>query len=455
MEFIVDLHIHSHFSRATSRDCDIENLYKWGKIKGINIIGTGDFTHPAWLAELQEKLEPAEPGLYRLKEEFSKPIDKELPQSVRNNLMRFILTVEISTIYSKGGKVRKLHNIVIVPSFETAVTMNARLDRIGNLKADGRPILGLDSKELLRITLDTDRRALFVPAHIWTPWFAMFGSKSGFNSIEEAFEELTPEIHAIETGLSSDPFMNWRLDQLKDITILSNSDAHSPQKLGREATVIRLSPKSEVESLKSRLENASILRPSEHELSYDSIIDAIRTNDERIVGTIEFFPQEGKYHFDGHRVCKVRFTPEETKKLGSICPVCHTPLTVGVDYRVGELANHQESYRPKTHKSVEYIIPLTEILSELNGVKSPSKKVWEQYQLIYSAVGNEFDILRNIPLPEIKNAGFPQLADAISRMRKGDVFIEPGYDGVYGVIKVFGSDTARQTSGDQLLFDLS
>lgn len=438
---IVDLHIHSHYSRATSRDCNLEGLYKWGKIKGINIIGTGDFTHPAWFAELQEKLEPAEPGLYRLREDLAQSIDAVLPQSVRNNMIRFILTVEISNIYSKGGKVRKLHNVLVAPSYESVALINARLARIGNLKADGRPILGLDSKELLRITLATDRRMLFVPAHIWTPWFAMFGSKSGFNSIEEAFEELTPEIKAVETGLSSDPFMNWRLKQLKDITILSNSDAHSPQKLGREATVLNLNNKT--------------YETDRSHMSYDNILDAIRTNDERIVGTIEFFPQEGKYHFDGHRACKIRFTPEETKKNRGVCPVCHAPLTVGVDYRVGELANHPESYKPKSHKRVEYIIPLIEILSEIEGVKTATKKVWSIYDRVYSALGNEFDILRNIPQQDIAKAGFSSLADAVGRMRKGEIYVDPGYDGVYGVIKVYGSKAQRQTSGEQLLFDLA
>ncbi len=437
MELILDLHIHSHYSRATSRDCNLEGLYKWGKIKGINIIGTGDFTHPAWFAELQEKLEPAEPGLYRLKENLSKSIDAELPKSVRNNLMRFILTVEISNIYSKSGKVRKLHNVVVAPSFECVSEINTQLARIGNLKADGRPILGLDSKELLRMTLKTDSRMLFIPAHIWTPWFAMFGSKSGFDTIEEAFEELTPEIKAIETGLSSDPFMNWRLDQLKNVAILSNSDAHSPQKLGREATVLNLDMKASLS-----------------ELSYDNIIDAIRKNDERLVGTIEFFPQEGKYHFDGHRACKIRFTPEETKKHQGICPVCHNPLTVGVDYRVGELANHAETYRPGKHKSVEYIIPLTEVIAELEGVKSATKNVWGIYERVYSALGNEFDILRKISTEEIAEAGFSNLSDAIKRMRSGKVYVDPGYDGVYGVIKVYGNRTESQTSGEQLLFDL-
>lgn len=429
MEYIVDLHIHSHYSRATSKDCNVEGLYKWGKIKGINIIGTGDFTHPNWFAEMREKLEPAENGLFKLREDIAQELDKTLPESVRNNTMRYILTVEVSTIYSKLGKVRKLHNLIIVPDFETASLINSQLARIGNLKADGRPILGLDSKQLLKITIDSNPSNLFVPAHIWTPWFAMFGSKSGFNSIEETYEELTSEIKAIETGLSSDPFMNWRLKQLQNITILSNSDAHSPQKLGREATVVNC------------------------ELSYQSIIDAIKKNDERIIGTIEFFPAEGKYHYDGHRLCGIRFSPAETKKHNGICPKCHKPLTVGVDYRVGELADYPEDYRPTNHKQVEYIIPLTEILAEIKGVSSNSKKVVEEYHRVIAILGDEFSILRKIEVNDIKMSGFGELSQLITRMRTGDVHIEPGYDGVYGVIKLFADDTQRKQLSNQLLFD--
>lgn len=429
MELVVDLHIHSHFSRATSKNSTLEGLYKWGKIKGITVIGTGDFTHPGWFAELTEKLEPAEDGLFRLKPEIAETIDKELPESVKNKMIRFILTVEISTIYSKGGKVRKLHNLIIVPLFEAATAINTRLEKIGNLKADGRPILGLDSKKLLKISLDTDSRNLFIPAHIWTPWFAMFGSKSGFDSIVEAFEELAPEIKAIETGLSSDPYMNWRIDELQNVAIISNSDAHSPPKLGREATVFKC------------------------QTSYDEIIGAIKTNDERLIGTIEFFPQEGKYHFDGHRNCDVRFTPEETKQHKGICPRCGNPLTVGVDYRVNELANHPESYKPKKHKRVEYIIPLPEIIAEAKGMSVASKKTDELYHEVIKKLGNEFEILRNVKLSEIKNAGFAELAYAINLMRNGEIYIDPGYDGVYGVIKIFkGNEDRQKLTGQYGLF---
>ncbi|CAN5177551.1 hypothetical protein BH09PAT2_BH09PAT2_00050 [soil metagenome] len=426
MQHIVDLHIHSHYSRATSKNSNIEGLYYWGKIKGIHVQGTGDFTHPVWFAEMREKLEPDGNGLYKLKDEIAQEIDKKLPESVRNNPIRFVLTVEISNIYSKGGKVRKLHNCIVVPSFETASFINSRLERIGNIKADGRPILGMDSKELLKITLESHQDSLFFPAHIWTPWFAMFGSKSGFDSIEEAFEDLAPEIKAIETGLSSDPYMNWRLDELQSRTIISNSDAHSPQKLGREANVI------------------------ECDLDYKEIIAAIKTNDKRFIGTIEFFPAEGKYHHDGHRACNIRFAPVETKKHNGICPVCHNPLTVGVDYRVEEIANHPEGYKPKKLKQVEYIIPLPEIISEMLNSGTSSKKVLTEYERIYTALGDEFSILRSLSIDEIRQKGFPELAQVIDRMRRGDVHIEPGYDGVYGTIKLFTDDTQRKELGDQM-----
>lgn len=429
MELIVDLHIHSHYSRATSKNCNFEGLYYWGKIKGINIIGTGDFTNPDWFAEMRDKLEPAEPGLFKLKDAIATEIDKSLPASVRNNLIRFVPSVEISAIYSKGGKVRKLHQLVIVPSFAAVSEINARLDRIGNLKADGRPILGIDSKELLKLTLEAEPNALFIPAHIWTPWFGMFGSKSGFDSIEEAFEELSPEIRAIETGLSSDPAMNWRVKNLDGIAITSNSDAHSPQKLGREATVIKT------------------------DVTYDSIMGAFKTNDERLVGTVEFFPEEGKYHADGHRVCGVRLTPNETRQHQGLCPTCNKPLVVGVNYRVSELADRPADFMPQKPKQVEYIIPLAEVVAELNGVKSVSgKAVVEECERIYAALGDEFSILRHVPVEKIRAVGFGLLALAVERMRNRDVVLEPGYDGIYGVIKVFKNHDERQATLNQLSF---
>jgi DNA helicase-2/ATP-dependent DNA helicase PcrA len=420
MEHVVDLHIHSHFSRATSKDCDFDHLYLWGKLKGIHIIGTGDFTHPEWFAEMREKLEPAEPGLFKLKGEYAAPMDAQLPLSVRNNPIRFIPTVEIATIYKKNERVRKLHQLLVVPSFETVSRINTQLERIGNLKADGRPILGLDSKELLRIMLESDERALYIPAHVWTPWFGLFGSKSGFDHLSEAYEELTPHITAIETGLSSDPAMNGRVSQLDGLAITSNSDAHSPQKLGREATVVRAG------------------------LSFDDIIGAYKTNDQRLAGTIEFFPEEGKYHADGHRACNVRFTPEQTRQHAGLCPVCKKPLVVGVDNRLGEVADRAPGVTLRTAKKTEYIIPLAEIIAELKSVRSTSgKAVQAEYHNVLARLGDEFSVLRSVPIEAISDAGFPLLALAIGRLRSGNVVREPGYDGLYGTIRVFKNPAER------------
>jgi DNA helicase-2/ATP-dependent DNA helicase PcrA len=420
MEHVVDLHIHSHFSRATSKDCDFDHLYYWGKLKGIHIIGTGDFTHPEWFAEMREKLEPAEGGLYRLKDAYAAPMDAQLPLSVRDNPIRFIPTVEIATIYKKNERVRKLHQLLVAPSFETVSEINARLERIGNLKADGRPILGLDSKELLRTMLECDERALYIPAHVWTPWFGLFGSKSGFDHLSEAYDELAPHITAIETGLSSDPAMNGRVSQLDNLAITSNSDAHSPQKLGREATLV----------------NA--------QLSYDDIIGAYKTNDQRLVGTIEFFPEEGKYHADGHRACNVRFTPEQTHQHNGLCPVCKKPLVVGVENRLGQVADRALGVALNTSKKIEYIIPLAEIIAELKSVSSTNgKAVQAEYHAVLARLGDEFSVLRSVPTAAINEAGFPLLALAIERLRAGDVVREPGYDGVFGTIRVFKNAAER------------
>lgn len=433
MELIVDLHVHSHYSRATSKDCTLEGLYRWGKIKGINIIGTGDFTHPEWFAEIQDKLVEDGSGLYKLRDDLATAIDRELPPSVRSKLIRFVPTVEIATIYKKGDKVRKLHQLVVMPDFKGVSELNARLDRIGNLKADGRPILGLDSKELLRHTLEVNPDSLYIPAHIWTPWFGMFGSKSGFDSIEEAYEELTPHIRAIETGLSSDPYMNARISNLDKVTVTSHSDAHSPQKLGREATVMRTDP------------------------TYDGVIGGISAGDERHVGTIEFFPEEGKYHSDGHRACGIRFTPAETKEHGGMCPSCAKPLVVGVGYRVGELADRELPadaggdirITGRKHQT-EYIVPLAEVLAELRGTKTTSgKAVMSDYHGAIASLGSEFAILRSVPLEAI-HAHSPLVRLAVERIRRGKVHRNPGYDGVFGTIKVFKDAEDRAATTSQL-----
>ncbi len=396
-----------------------------GQEKGYQRHWHGDFTHPEWFAEFRGKLEPAEGGLFKLKCEFADEIDKTLPASVRGNLIRFVPSVEIATIYKKGEHVRKLHQLIILPSFEAVSRLNSKLARIGNLQADGRPILGLDSKELLRLSLEADANSLYIPAHIWTPWFGLFGSKSGFDSLAEAYEDLALEVRAIETGLSSDPAMNWRLKQLDGLAITSNSDAHSPQKLGREATVVNCEP------------------------SYTDVIGALRTNDKRLVGTIEFFPEEGKYHYDGHRTCNVRFSPEETKAHKGICPVCHKPLVVGVDYRNDELATRNLGEK-KPPKQTEYIVPLAEVVAELHGTKSVSgKAVVAEYDNLIANLGDEFSILRKLPLEEIQ-AFSPRTAIAVERIRSGKVHKSPGYDGVYGTIKVFRDAAERAETLNQL-----
>lgn len=424
-ELIVDLHVHSHYSRATSKLCTIEGAYFWGKLKGINVIGTGDCTHPAWFAEFREKLEPTDGGLFRLKPEIAATIEQTLPMSVRRNPLYFVPTVEIATIYKKHERVRKLHQLLVLPDFEAVSRLNGQLERIGNLKADGRPILGLDSKELLRLSLETDAQSLYIPAHIWTPWFGVFGSKSGFDSLTEAYEDLTPEVHAVETGLSSDPPMNWRLTQLDGVTITSHSDAHSPQKLGREATIVA------------------------SELTYADVFGAIKSNDQRMIGTIEFFPEEGKYYADGHRSCNIRFSPEETKAHDGICPICGKPLVVGVGNRVDVLAD-RDTQQEIRKKRVEYIVPLAEVVAELHATKSTTgKAVVAEYDRLIRELGDEFSILRTLPLERIE-AVSPSMAIAVSRIRAGQVYRDAGYDGVYGTIKVFKDNKEKAETLNQL-----
>ncbi|OGZ65082.1 MAG: DNA helicase UvrD [Candidatus Staskawiczbacteria bacterium RIFCSPHIGHO2_01_FULL_36_16] len=406
MKFAADFHIHSKYSRATSPQMDLENLDKWAKIKGIKVLGTGDFTHPEWFKNLEEKLEPAEAGLFKLKNSDSPT--------------RFILTSEISCIYSKKDKVRKIHIIVFAPSFKTAEKINTQLAKIGNLRADGRPILGLDAKELAKIVLDADKDCAVIPAHAWTPWFAIFGSKSGFDSVEECFEEYSKHIYAIETGLSSDPAMNWRLSQLDKVALISNSDAHSPHKIGREANVF------------------------DTEINYQSIFDAIKYKDpKKFLYTIEFFPEEGKYHYDGHRLCNLSLSPAESKKYNNICPRCAKPLVIGVLNRVEELADRPERFRPKNAIPFKSLIPLQEIIADSIGVSAASKEVLRLYNNLITNLGTEFDILLEKGREEIEKNSLPEIAEGVLRVRNGKVFVAPGYDGVYGKIKIF-SENSRE-----------
>ncbi|MFZ6017300.1 MAG: endonuclease Q family protein [Nitrospirota bacterium] len=408
MRFIADLHIHSRYSRATSSDMSLESIWRWAQLKGITVIGTGDFTHPNWFHELKEKLEPLGNDLYRLKPEFQKT---DIPVSCKAEVY-FMLATEISSIYNKNGRTRKVHSLVFVPDFTTAARINTVLSRIGNLSADGRPILGLDTKELLRIILDVSPEAMLVPAHAWTPHFSIFGAESGFDSLYECFEELTPHIYSIETGLSSDPPMNWRLSSLDHITLISNSDAHSPAKLGREANIFDLT-----------------------ELSYKAIINAIKTR-KGFLGTIEFFPEEGKYHYDGHRFCGISLSPKETIKHNYLCPACGKRVTVGVMHSVEKLADRADGFRPEGAPPYYSIIPLAEIIAETLKVGVNSKAVEMEYFKLLKSLGNEFRILMDSSLSDIESLSSPHLSEAISRMRAGNVYITPGFDGEYGKIKI-------------------
>lgn len=419
--YIADLHIHSRFSRATSKDGDAPHLEFWARRKGIQLIGTGDFTHPAWRAELKEQLVPAEEGLYTLRDNLRQPCDVEAKTP------RFVVTGEISSIYKRGGKTRKVHNVIILPSLEAADELSAKLEAIGNIHSDGRPILGLDSRDLLEITLETCPNAEFIPAHIWTPHFAMFGAFSGFDSIEECFDDLTPYIHAVETGLSSDPPMNWRVSQLDGLTLVSHSDAHSPAKLGREADILDTG------------------------LSYTEMVEAIRTGN-GFSGTIEFFPEEGKYHLDGHRNCGVCLTPVEAAELGNICPVCGKKLTIGVEHRVEELADRPAGYHPSGAKPYESLVPLPEVIAASTGASATSKKTLEKYENILSKLGPEFHILRETPIEEIEKAAGPCVSEGIRRLRQGKVSRRAGFDGEYGVISLLTPSEIEQLNGQMSLF---
>ncbi|MFC1700651.1 endonuclease Q family protein [Patescibacteria group bacterium] len=400
MKFIADLHIHSKYSRATSKDMDVENLDKWGRIKGIKVLGTGDFTHPAWIKELREKLEPAEQGLFKVKKS--------------DTGTRFLLSSEISCIYSKNNRVRKIHIVVLAPDFLVVEKINTQLDRIGNIKSDGRPILGLDARELAKIVLNISSDCLVIPAHIWTPWFSLFGDKSGFDTIEECFEDYSKYIYAVETGLSSDPKMNWRLSALDNITLISNSDAHSAIKIGREANVLNT------------------------DLSYNGIAESIKNkSSKKFIETIEFFPQEGRYHYNGHRKCNSCLSPQESKKIKNICPVCGRPLTVGTCHRIDDLADRDYGIVQENSVPFKNLIPLNEIIAEVKGVGVRTKTVKKEYDNLINHFDSEFKILLEEKEEDIEQISCRKIAEGINRVRLGNVNIEPGYDGEYGKIKIF------------------
>lgn len=416
MQIVADFHIHSKYSRATSKFLDLEALDEAAHTKGVSVLGTGDFTHPLWYAELEKNLEPAEPGLYKR---------KNSPYNTR-----FVLTCEISSIYSKGGRVRRVHTLLLAPSLEVARKINKVLDGVGNLRSDGRPILGLDVKELARIALDASPDCMVIPAHAWTPWFSVFGSKSGFDSLKECFEDLTPHIYAIETGLSSDPPMNWRVSALDKITLISNSDCHSAPKILREANVF------------------------ECNLDYFDIMDVIRKKDKkRFLYTIEFFPEEGKYHYDGHRLCKYCTKPLHKKNVRSskvaekkerLCPKCGRKITVGVLSRVEDLADRPIGFVPKNAISYKSLIPLSELIGEALDFGPLTKTVKKEYNRLIDVFGTEFEVLLNVDKKNLFSVTQYIIAESIIRMRDGKVNISPGYDGEYGKISIFSKKERKK-----------
>ncbi len=426
MDFIADLHVHSPFSRATSISCDPAGLSAWARIKGIHVVGSGDFTHPGWLARLKKELEPAEPGFYRLAgNDIPSPVAGiSLPESP----VRFMLSAEISCIYKKNGSVRKVHNLVYLPDFESAERVASRLRRIGNIESDGRPILGLDSRNLLEIVLEEAPEGFLVPAHIWTPWFSLFGSRSGFDTVEECFGDLQSQVFALETGLSSDPAMNRMVSALDRFTLMSNSDCHSPSRLGREANIFSTG------------------------FDFFSLRDSLKDNSRKTFrGTIEFFPEEGKYHLDGHRGCEVCLEPEETRRFNGRCPVCNRPLTIGVLHRVMELADRNHPvFRPES-PDVFSLVPLPEIIGEIRGVGPATKEVAHFYGKLITRFGSEFDLLLFASLDDIRSESL-LLAEAIRRLREGQVIRHPGYDGLFGAIRLFRKEEIQGLADRDVLF---
>ena len=407
---ILDLHIHSKYSRACSKRLELPIIAKTCETRGIDIVVTGDMTHPAWFEHMQEHLVESNEGIYSLKDKSSST--------------KFVLGTELSVIKKDKGKTRRVHHCVFAPNLAVVAKLNAKLNADGfNLRSDGRPILGMTSKQLLEYLLEVDDRIQLIPAHAWTPWFGVFGSKGGYDSLEDAFEDLAPHIHAVETGLSSDPLMNWRCSWLDDIALVSNSDAHSPQKLGREANVLGFD--------------------SNTTISFSEIFRIINAKDRsRFLNTIEFYPEEGKYHTDGHRDCKFSCTPEETRKHKGICPVCKKKLTVGVLNRVFELADRTEEEAKqvaleKKFIPAKYIVPLPEILANVFDCGVATKKVSLQYNELIKNLGNEFSILQNIDIDKIEKYSTKKIAEAVQRVRDGDIMVKPGFDGEFGTVNVF------------------
>jgi len=409
MEFIADFHVHSKYSRATSKDMDVKHIAQWAKLKGVTLMGSGDFTHHLWLEELKGSLEDMGNGLFKYQDTY------------------FMLTSEISSIYSKNGRTYRIHNIITSPSFKTVDKINETLSRRGNLASDGRPILGIDAAELARALFDIDENCMLIPGHIWTPWFSLFGSMSGFDRIEDCFEKQTAKIFALETGLSSDPGMNWRLSALDKYTLVSNSDSHSPSKIGREANVF------------------------DCELNYKAIREVLKQKDkQRFLYTIEFFPEEGKYHFDGHRLCGVRLAPQETKEYKGRCPKCGKPLTVGVMNRVEQLADRPAGYTPSGAIPYKNLIPFDEIIAETKGVSKSSVAVERDYLSYVGRFGTEFNILLKLSREELLKGLPSRVAEGVLRVRQAQVNIKAGFDGEYGVISIFDAGQKASEGEKQL-----
>ncbi len=409
-KFIADFHVHSKYSRACSKDLTVEELAKWAKLKGIGVLGTGDFTHPMWLDELKDGLRAAGGDLYEAA-----------------NGVRFLLTSEVNTLFYKGGKAHQIHHLLLAPSIEAVERINRELESFGNLDLDGRPTLQMEAWRLVEVVLGVEPRCLIVPAHAWTPWFAIFGSTSGFDSVEECFEHQAKNIFALETGLSSDPAMNWRLSTLDRYMLISNSDAHSARRIGREANIF------------------------DCELSYDAMMDAIRTKDRRrFLSTLEFFPEEGKYHFDGHRNCHIRWSPQETRQHGSRCPACGRKVTVGVMHRIEALADRPEGTVPEHALPFQHVIPLDEILADVLGVGVGTQTVDREYQHLVYQLGTEFNVLLSASEEALRKVTTARIAEGIVRVRTGHVTLEPGYDGEYGKVHIFEGAQKVETTEQQL-----
>lgn len=403
MKFCADFHIHSRYSRATSNEMDIPHIAEAAVLKGIHLVGTGDFTHPTWREELKEHLTPAEEGIYSYQD------------------VRFILTAEVNNTYTRQGRLRRIHNLIFAPHIEAAESITSHLERFGKLASDGRPTLTLDSEELVEIVLKAAPEAFIVPSHIWTPWFSLFGSRSGFDRIEDCFGTHTDQIFALETGLSSDPAMNWRLSALDRYTLISNSDAHSPSKLGREANFF------------------------DCDLSYPELVRVLKEKDrEKFLFTVEFFPEEGKYHYDGHRRCKARVSPSEARLNDDLCPICGKPVTTGVLHRVEELSDRQEGYEPDNSIPFRRLVPLAEIIADALSVGVDTQGVRAEYHKIVKGVGGEFAALLDVPLEDLSKVASPRVAEGVKRVREGKVHVLPGYDGVFGKVRIFAEDEPEQ-----------